>query len=171
MMVNQHQWQLAPLIECILYCQPVGKRLSYDRLRSACQSFDRPITQFDTTLNELLKKGQVHIHDCDSSQPRALKSCEFFLDRVRRMQFGSPSVTHDGVPQDTPKKDDWQQELKPQWRGTLKKVLSRTLLVAVVTGIGSQVGGWAGAIITALLASTLAVAMPGLGDSSHSSHS
>lgn len=170
-MTAVHGWRLGAVIECALYCQRIGTRLTYDELRDICRQLDVDTGRFDGTLDYLIKQGRVscELTERQASERRTerlgqrLRRGEYHLDRARRLQFPADCDKSDP---DVPPPEDWQQDVRPEWRGRLRKVLTRTLLVTIITGLGSQLGGWVGAAVTGVLASLLAVVLPGVGDHS-----
>ncbi len=89
----------------------------------------------------------------------------YCLDRCRYAQFEAAisGGTHTSDPIEIPAPSVPSAPIeifsppKSTWRKRLVQIGVRTLIVGVLTGIGSQIGGWAGGIVTAVLSSIAAV--------------
>jgi hypothetical protein len=156
-----HHWKLAPVIESMLFAQPVSRRLNLNDIRNLCRSLDLDVSQLEATVDELLKNNRIRV---DSYENTPSQEKQFFMERARRAEFegeGSRSTKRSGQ---SPIAENFSQGLASHWRRKLLRVLARALIVAIITGIGSQVGGWAGAIVTGVLATIVTMLIPGIGD-------
>ena len=149
-----HGWKTDNVIMCILFLAQIGERVSDDEFRRLMRIIDVEVSDLASDLKRLVSSGDV----CWDIETQT-----YYLDRKRRTQFESVLRNTPSEPIPAP------VIISPapvKRRNRLLKIGIRAILVAILTGLGSQIGGWVGGLVTATLASLTAVWLGDVGGSS-----
>jgi hypothetical protein len=135
-----HKWEMDMAVECVLFCMPVAMRIGEEKIRQILDGLNVKTSNLSSVLKRLVRGGTISDDDSDDEK-------RYFLQRYRHAQLEAALSDDNPTPVSRPEYTAPARSVS-KWRMRLLKWGLSTLGVAVSAGIGHQLEGWVGAVIT-----------------------